>query len=519
MKSIIGKVFSLSLLLLVLVSCMVHVEEPQKIIITYKGTGQSEFIVHENTVVNTALTVDDGKRFNYGCHVIESWNTASDGSGVSYEPGKEYVFTSDTVLYAEWGIHHLGLTTKTSLEPTCTKTGIRIESCSVCNYEKKSEIPMTEHQYIENYSEDYIVRKATCTEPAVYYKSCANCGKNSEETFSSKNIQGHIMSDHKGKEATCTSDGWKPYEICSICGYSTYEEIKAYGHDKITHEASPSTCTVRGWTEYETCSRCSYNTREDLDLLPHTYVEVIDKKYLSSGNPCVDNALYFKSCSECGIKGEETFTLAEPFGHDYQNYRCTRCTLWNKGPAGGYVFYDCDADNTDTDPDGADNLKSSVCGWRFLEVAPSDISGKYRFGYYRETPSSEPSISDTRSSIGSGKSNFDLLLQKYEGHTYNETGNTPLSDYALKACDEYYVVVDGVKYDDWFIPSKDELLRIYEDLYKNGLITLKSGKNDNYWSTTEFSHLDMYSLLPSIDKEGIPSRCNQELIRPVRAFI
>ncbi|MBR2281558.1 MAG: hypothetical protein IJ863_02930, partial [Spirochaetales bacterium] len=43
------------------------------------------------------------------------------------------------------------------------------------------------------------------------------------------------------------------------------------------------------------------------------------------------------------------------------------------GPAGGRVFYDCDADNTEEDPDGEDNLKSDVCGWRYLEAAPSLI--------------------------------------------------------------------------------------------------------------------------------------------------
>ena len=45
-----------------------------------------------------------------------------------------------------------------------------------------------------------------------------------------------------------------------------------------------------------------------------------------------------------------------------------------RGPSGGYIFYDCDEDDTEADPDGADNLTSSVCGWRYLEAAPEDYN-------------------------------------------------------------------------------------------------------------------------------------------------
>ena len=519
MKRIIRNVFSIIVMLLFLVSCREHVvKEPPKITVTYQSCVKNEFTFSETTEENTALSVDDATFYNYGCNVIDSWNTAPDGSGISYEPGKEYVFTSDTVLYAQWGIHHISLGTTTTLEPTCTSTGISVEHCGECGYQKTSEIPMLEHEYIENYASDHRIHDATCTVPALYYKSCRHCGKESEETFSSAYVPGHRMGDYKGQDATCLTDGWKPYQVCYDCGYSTYEKIEALGHDITKHEAVQSTCTEQGWNEYETCSRCSYNTKTELDLLPHSYVEIMDKKYLSSGNPCVDNAVYYKSCSVCGVKGEETFTLAEPLGHDYQNYRCTRCSLWTKGPAGGCVFYDCDDDNTDTDPDGADNLMSSVCGWRFLEVAPSDVSGKYCFGYCRETSSSEPSEYGTRSSIGAGKSNFELLLQKFEGHTYNADANYKywsISEYALKACDEYYVEVDGVKYDDWFIPSSEELILIYNDLYKNGLISLQS---NIYWSSTEWHNKNMYALKTAEGKVKITSRCDSHLIRAVRAF-
>lgn len=58
--------------------------------------------------------------------------------------------------------------------------------------------------------------------------------------------------------------------------------------------------------------------------------------------------------------------------YDYSLY-----SIGGIGPAGGYIFYDCDADNDNGNQDG---LTSSECGWRFIEAAPKDIeiNGKVR---------------------------------------------------------------------------------------------------------------------------------------------
>ena len=41
-------------------------------------------------------------------------------------------------------------------------------------------------------------------------------------------------------------------------------------------------------------------------------------------------------------------------------------------------------------------------------------------------------------------------------------------------------------YNDWFLPSLDELNLIYENLYQTGIVTYNTGNSQNwYWSSTE----------------------------------
>ena len=77
------------------------------------------------------------------------------------------------------------------------------------------------------------------------------------------------------------------------------------------------------------------------------------------------------------------------------------------GPAGGFVFYDCDADN---DLGNADGLTSSECGWRYLEAAPTDLGGVYPFGYYRSSSGSNLYVG-TKTAIGTGKANTEALVK------------------------------------------------------------------------------------------------------------
>ena len=123
------------------------------------------------------------------------------------------------------------------------------------------------------------------------------------------------------------------------------------------------------------------------------------------------------------------------------------------GPAGGYVFYD-------------KGIYSD--GWRYLEIAPVDTEwdNKVWGGYGTD-------VVGIRTAIGTGKSNTDKIVTTLRS-----------GDYAAYLCANLVVITDGEKYDDWFMPSLDELNTMFQVLQKSNL---GSFSDDSYWSSSEYS--------------------------------
>ncbi|MCH3916369.1 MAG: chitobiase/beta-hexosaminidase C-terminal domain-containing protein [Spirochaetia bacterium] len=175
-------------------------------------------------------------------------------------------------------------------------------------------------------------------------------------------------------------------------------------------------------------------------------------------------------------------------------------SVGDTGPAGGIIFYDCDADNMLSDPDGADNMESSVCGWRYLEAAPAD-EGYYVWGGYGT------SISGTYREIGDGKANTEAIVAKF-GTAEPYEGRT---DYAAKVC--YDKILNG--YSDWFLPSLDELRKMYDQIYTEG-----GFKKDYYWSSysSEGDSDRAYFVKFTFGARSCHDKDNCYCVRAVRAF-
>lgn len=103
---------------------------------------------------------------------------------------------------------------------------------------------------------------ATCSTKAV----CEVCG----EEYGEKDSNNHDLVQHAAKAPTCTEKGWKAYETCSRCDYTTYAELPALNHDYQAVTVEP-TCETDGYTVF-TCSRCkdSY-TADPTDQLGHQF--------------------------------------------------------------------------------------------------------------------------------------------------------------------------------------------------------------------------------------------------------
>ncbi len=180
----------------------------------------------------------------------------------------------------------------------------------------------------------------------------------------------------------------------------------------------------------------------------------------------------------------------------------TSFTATKVGPAGGYIFYDCDADNTESDPDGPDNLISSDCGWRFLESAKEDFK-RCMFGYY--VPKGTSEIVGTETAIGTGKSNTEKLVafMDINGKAYSDSSGTSTAEYAAKKCLDY----SYGGYEDWFLPSLEELTQMQNNLNKNWLGSFDQYRDnrDNYyyyWSSSENNSSEAYTKAFSRESDG-----------------
>ena len=139
----------------------------------------------------------------------------------------------------------------------------------------------------------YLKSAATCTSPAIYYKSCSVCGTASEETFTYGTTTEHSYE--------LKHDAEKHWEECSVCHTKTNEAA---------HSGGEATCTAKA-----VCSTCGAAYGE---LAAHNYQETVDAQYLKSAATCTSPAIYYKSCSVCGTASEETFTYGTTTEHSYE---------------------------------------------------------------------------------------------------------------------------------------------------------------------------------------------------------
>ena len=169
--------------------------------------------------------------------------------------------------------------------------------CSVCG---QAYGQFAAHDFTaEVVEEKYLKSAATCTEKAVYYKSCTVCGEKGTETFEVGNILGHDWGE------------WQPN------GNGIHSRIcKRNATHKETVSCSGGTATCQAKA---VCSVCG---QEYGQLAAHDFTaEVAEEQYLKSAATCTEKATYYKSCTVCGEKGTETFEVGNILGHDWGEWQ------------------------------------------------------------------------------------------------------------------------------------------------------------------------------------------------------
>lgn len=428
-------------------------------------------------------------------NAVYTWNAT--------EGGYECVATSKCLYHTsvECETEKAVVSYQVITDSTCSKEGVGRFTAVFAKdgytvQTKDDGIPVLEHEL-----EYHEAKEPTCTEIGWSgYDTCTRCDY---ITKVEKPALGHNYVKTEMKAPTCTETGMSE-NVCSRCNYTTYESIPA-GHALEHHAAKEPTCIEMGWSAYDTCARCDYTTYKEIAALGHNYLF-----------SRVDDELHEGVCNRCRNKVEEP--------HTFKDYKCEICGARGKGPSGGYVFYD------------RGEYTGGERSWRYLEAAPADLrlvngvptvdstnsrysSGteKFIFGYYRKTSSGSNVSLSTKAGIGEGYSNTYILVCNMKKASYTSSSGTgTTSSYAARLCDILEYEVEGEVFKDWFLPSKEELNLMYQNLHKQGLGSFANG--DYYWSSSEYFSSHAWYQYFSYGDQDYYYRFYETRVRPVRAF-
>lgn len=108
--------------------------------------------------------------------------------------------------------------------------------------------------------------------------------------------------------------------------------------------------------------------------------------------------------------------------------------------------------------------------------------------------------------VNAGEMNTILIIAR-------QTDDNPVGNFAAKVCADYSVIVDGIMYGDWYLPSKHELNLLF--LQKE---IIGGFENKYYWSSTEFSSISAWCQHFS---SGLQHNINKSFpyaVRAIRSF-
>lgn len=171
-------------------------------------------------------------------------------------------------------------------------------------------------------------------------------------------------------------------------------------------------------------------------------------------------------------------------------YQFTTKNFYNvgeQGPSGGLIFY---------------SKLDTTGGWNFLECAPNDLNSLP----WALNVSQQLNLS---TGLGEGKNNTTNIVNA------NGLGGT---DYAAKSCFTY---IHG-GFDDWYLPSRDEMITLYQNLFIQNLGNFTVGAR--YWTSSDDDYYNQNAWCQKMLNSSGSVNSTSELksinlkVRPIRCF-
>lgn len=163
-----------------------------------------------------------------------------------------------------------------------------------------------------------------------------------------------------------------------------------------------------------------------------------------------------------------------------------------KGEAGGIIFYDS----------GSYGSK----GWRYIEAAPSDWAGDEKDPNEGWPWDQNVTYGALATEVGTGRENTMIVLR----NARNSNGS------AHDKVTSYSNTYRGSKFQDWFLPSREELMLMYSNLHQKGLGDFN--KYQVYWSSSEFDHFGAWVVDFSDGTYSESGKFGIGRVRPIRYF-
>ena len=188
---------------------------------------------------------------------------------------------------------------KVTIEPTCTKDGIKTYTCKNCATTKTEIIKASGHDYSNEWTID---KEATCQEEGSKSHHCTRCDDKKDVTTIPKTDH-HFDSGVETTKATCTQSGVKTY-TCKDCKTTKTETIKALGHNYSRDWTidKTATCTQEGSKSHH-CTRCG--DKKDITTTSKKNHEW-DEGYVIKNATYSENGTKRYTCTNCGTTKDET---------------------------------------------------------------------------------------------------------------------------------------------------------------------------------------------------------------------
>lgn len=198
-------------------------------------------------------------------------------------------------------------------QPSYTSEGVKTFTCLRCGDTKTESIAPLTHTH----SYTAVVTAPTCTQQGYTTHTCTICGDSYQD--SKTEALGHAWdSGEITLQPGCTATGIKTFTCTRPdCGATRNVMIVALGHSYNAAVTAP-TCTEKGYTTH-TCSRCNDSYRDSVvNALGHAW----DAGTVTTQPTCTVKGVKTFTCTRCSVtKTEEVAAL----GHHFVDGVCTQC--------------------------------------------------------------------------------------------------------------------------------------------------------------------------------------------------